>query len=142
MNSEQTWRFTFTVTPLTDAEAQAVVDDMRARFGRKPLIHVIGRQPSETPVSEAVNPDKHATEVTGLRAFINRVTADRDWHADEGERLRQEHHDMETRLALLVDRVGELVMSAGGPAPEDVEDALSILARMVSASASREGVTR
>jgi hypothetical protein len=47
------FRFTFTITPLTDAEAQQVIDDIRDRFGRKPLIHVIGRQPSDAPVSEA-----------------------------------------------------------------------------------------
>lgn len=47
------YRFTFTVTPLTTTEAQAVVNDIRARFGRKPLIHVLGRQPSETPVDVA-----------------------------------------------------------------------------------------
>lgn len=53
----ETFRFTFTVTPLTDAEAQAVVDDMRARFGRKPLIHVVGKQPSDTHVEQAGEPD-------------------------------------------------------------------------------------
>lgn len=47
------YRYTFTVTPLTDEEAQAVIDDMRARFGRKPLIHVIGRQPSNTHLGDA-----------------------------------------------------------------------------------------
>lgn len=51
-----THRVTFTVTPLTDAETQQVIDDLRARFGRKPLIHVIGRQPSNTPVDDAPRP--------------------------------------------------------------------------------------
>lgn len=49
----ESYRYTFTVTPLTDREAQQVIDDIRARFGRKPLIHVIGRQPSNTSVHNA-----------------------------------------------------------------------------------------
>lgn len=49
----ETYRFTLTVTPLTDAEMQTVVNDMRARFGRKPLIHIIGRQASGTPLGDA-----------------------------------------------------------------------------------------
>lgn len=48
-----TWRYTFTVTPLTSAEAQQVIDDIRERFGRKPLIHVIGKQPSNTHIDNA-----------------------------------------------------------------------------------------
>lgn len=58
---EPTYRVTFSVTPLTEAETQSVVDDIRARFGRKPLIHVIGKQPSDTPLSQApadTTPDK------------------------------------------------------------------------------------
>lgn len=50
----ETFRFTFTVTPIDDIDAQTVIDDMRHRFGRKPLIHVIGRQPSGTHVDDAV----------------------------------------------------------------------------------------
>jgi hypothetical protein len=52
-DTPETFRFTFTVTPLTVAEAQAVIDDIRARFGRKPLIHVIGRQPATSSVWDA-----------------------------------------------------------------------------------------
>jgi len=48
-----TFRFTFTVTPLTEAEVQAVIDDIRTRFGRKPLIHVIGKQPHGAHLDEA-----------------------------------------------------------------------------------------
>lgn len=48
-----TFRFTITVTPLTEAELQSVVDDIRRRFGRKPLIHVIGQQSSGSTVSDA-----------------------------------------------------------------------------------------
>lgn len=48
-----TWRYTFTITPLTPTEAQQVIDDIRTRFGRKHLIHVIGKQPSNTHVDDA-----------------------------------------------------------------------------------------
>jgi hypothetical protein len=48
-----TWRYTFTITPLTSVEAQQVIDDIRARFGRKPLIHVIGKQPANTHLDDA-----------------------------------------------------------------------------------------
>ena len=56
-----TFRFTFTVTPLTETEAQDVIDDIRARFGRKPLIHVIGQQPAGTSVHEAPRDPEGAT---------------------------------------------------------------------------------
>lgn len=53
MADEETFRYTFTITPLTAAEMQSVIDDIRERFGRKPLIHVYGRQPSGTPLDQA-----------------------------------------------------------------------------------------
>jgi hypothetical protein len=58
------WRYTFTITPLTDTEAQHVINDIRARFGRKPLIHVIGRQPSNTPLHEAPEPNDDGRPAT------------------------------------------------------------------------------
>lgn len=51
--SEQRYRFTFTITPATEVELQAIVDMIRDRFGRKHLIHVIGKQPSWTHVADA-----------------------------------------------------------------------------------------
>lgn len=77
----ETFRFTFTVTPLTEAEAQAVIDDIRARFGRKPLIHVIGMQPSNTPLdaAPAADPDpvppRVLQRVTELLANGQRIPA-------------------------------------------------------------------
>lgn len=58
----ETFRFTFTVTPIDDIDAQTVIDDMRRRFGRKPLIHVIGRQPSSTHVKDAPGADREIPE--------------------------------------------------------------------------------
>lgn len=46
-------RVTITITPITDAELAAFVEAFRERFGRKHLVHVIGRQPAGTPVGEA-----------------------------------------------------------------------------------------
>ena len=46
-------RFTITITPMTNAELQRVIDLVRETFGQKHLIHVIGRQPSNTWLGDA-----------------------------------------------------------------------------------------
>lgn len=47
------YRFTVTITPMSENDLQHVIDDIRKRFGRKHLVHVIGKQPSNTHVDEA-----------------------------------------------------------------------------------------
>lgn len=60
-----TYRFTFSVTPLTEVEMQGVVDDIRTRLGRKPLIHIVGKQPSSTRLDEIVlDIDRDRPEIT------------------------------------------------------------------------------
>jgi hypothetical protein len=51
-DAHQARRFTIAIAPFTPDELQQVIDDIRARFGRKPLIHVIGDQPSGTVVDD------------------------------------------------------------------------------------------
>jgi hypothetical protein len=46
------YRFTITITPMSEADLQLVIDDTRRRFGRKHLIHVIGKQPSNTHIKD------------------------------------------------------------------------------------------
>jgi hypothetical protein len=48
-----THRFTITITPMTHDELQQVIDDIRVRFGRKHLVHVIGEQPSGISLADA-----------------------------------------------------------------------------------------
>jgi hypothetical protein len=57
-----THRFTITITPMTQSDLDIVIDDIRKRFGRKHLIHVIGKQSSGTHVSDA--PRETAEEAT------------------------------------------------------------------------------
>ena len=57
-------RFTVTITPMTHAELQQVIDGIRDRFGRKHLIHVIGDQPSGTGLDDAPRPAESAEEVS------------------------------------------------------------------------------
>lgn len=51
-------RVTITITPITDAELDVFVDAFRERFGRKHLVHVIGRQPAGTHVDDAPRSDQ------------------------------------------------------------------------------------
>jgi hypothetical protein len=51
-------RYTVTITPMSEADLQLVIDDIRKRFGRKHLIHVIGMQPSGTGLMDAPGWDK------------------------------------------------------------------------------------
>lgn len=53
MSSPTAHRYTITITPMTEDELQQVVDDIRERFGRKHLIHVIGMQSSGTALADA-----------------------------------------------------------------------------------------
>src|SRR4051794_24266709 len=46
-------RYTITVTPLTSDEWQQWVGDLRARYGRKHLVHVLATQPSNTHLDDA-----------------------------------------------------------------------------------------
>ena len=46
-------RYTITITPMSAADLQLVIDDIRKRFGRKHLIHVIGEQPAGTGLMDA-----------------------------------------------------------------------------------------
>jgi hypothetical protein len=48
------YRYTITLTPMTADELQLLIDDIRERWGRKHLVHVIGKQPSETHLREVV----------------------------------------------------------------------------------------
>jgi hypothetical protein len=47
------YRFTMTITPISDGEMQRIIDWTRVEFGRGPLIHVIGKQPRSTHIGEA-----------------------------------------------------------------------------------------
>ncbi len=63
------YRFTITVTPMSEADLQVVVDAVRARFGRKHLIHIIGKQPHGTSLHDAPT-----TTVDSLQAQVTRLT--------------------------------------------------------------------
>lgn len=50
---EEARRYTISVTPLTSNEWQHWLNDLRYRFGRKHLVHVLAAQPSNTHLDDA-----------------------------------------------------------------------------------------
>lgn len=88
-------RMTITITPISEQELQAFVDDFRARFGRKHLVHVIGKQPrgshlDDAPVSvsravlaEMAAARAHLADLaTTGRALVDALAAHR-WAGDD-----------------------------------------------------------
>lgn len=72
-------RYTLTITPATSAELDEIIDGVRARHGRKHLIHVIGDQPSGEHVGNAPELPAALDQLDGLlkqRAATEKLLAD------------------------------------------------------------------
>lgn len=89
-------RMTITVTPITEAELDAFVESFRERFGRKHLVHVIGKQPAGTSLAEAEGAE--ITDRDEARRIAETAVAQRDAVVRHAARLREAGNNLATEV--------------------------------------------